>query len=142
MTVNIGDIILVEYRDFNNEAQLGMFFVYSKDNYYLSNLKSFSTLKICTKPLSYQIFLDSKYYKFLNHDSYINCGCQQRFHEKQVKQILGTVNSYTLEKVQVQLNQFNKDVNMQLDNAISHYRRLTKSYSVNQNNKYQNNSNK
>ena len=134
MHVNIGDIILAKYLDFNGTVEDGLFLVYSKDNYWLSKMRSFSALKVCTNPLSYQVPISKKQYPFLDHDSYINCSCQQRFKEVDPENVteftkiskLGSVNSYTLDKVRKQLRNFNKDVDEQLQTAIEQYNSIAK----------------
>lgn len=128
MSVNIGDIIVAKYIAFDGEIDTGYFLVYSKDNYWLSNTKSFSALKVCTNPLSYQVELKKERFPFLDHTSYINCSCQQRFSEGQVIAIKGVVNGFILDKVKKQLAHFNTDVDNQLDSAIQQYNRIA--YSI------------
>ena len=121
--VNIGDIVQIKYLDFDNNERVGMFLVYSKDSYWLSNLKSFSTIKVCTNPLSYQVELD---YKFLDHTSYANCSSFQRFRVDQVYKILGHISTKDLIKVRKQLKNFSKDVDKQLESAINLYTNIEK----------------
>lgn len=115
MRVNVGDIILAQYLDFNNEIKTGMFLVYFHDCDILSGSQSFNTLKVCTKPNLFQVKLDSNFFKFLTYDSYVSCTCQQRFHESQVLNILGRVTSRTMQTIETQLKQFNKEIDKQIE---------------------------
>lgn len=126
MAVNIGDVVLVDYLDFDNEMTTGLFLVYSVDNYWLSTLKSFSAIKICSKPQSFQVKLDQKQFKFLDHTSYANCICQHKFREDQIKSTLGVVNTFILNCIKKQLTNMNKDIDEQLDTTINHYNRVAR----------------
>lgn len=119
MRVNVGDIILCKYLDFNNNIKIGMFLVYFHDCVMIKGSQSFNTLKVCTRPSAFQVKLDASHLKFLQYDSYVSCNCQQRFHEDQVIQILGRVNSHHLNIIRTQLNNFNQRVCDQLVNDIN-----------------------
>lgn len=127
MPVNIGDVFIAEYIAFDGQLEKGYFLVYSKDNYWLSGTKTFSAIKICTNPLSYQVELKKEIFPFLDHTSYANCSCQQRFSENQVIKIKGMVNSFILDKIKKQLTNFNNDVCNQLDSAVLQYNRIAHS---------------
>lgn len=137
--VNVGDIIIAKYHTFNsdyspngdndNKPKYGLFFVYSVDNFWLTQLKCFSALKICTAPLSFQVAIQKSKYPFLKHDSYINCSCQQRFRLDQVIEVKGVADLNVLQCVKKQLENYNRDVDKQLENAISRYTMVNKTTS-------------
>lgn len=128
MTVNVGDVIYTKYRDFNDELQDGIFLVYSKDNYWLPNFRSFSAFKICTEPSFYQVKLDISVAPYMDHTSYINCGCTYRFREdnKYIK-VKGIVNIHILEQIRKQLANLNNDYDKQLDMAICRHKMIVAS---------------
>ena len=115
MKVNIGDIVEIKYYDFDGNKETGLFLVYAKDQ---NPLTSFNVIKVCTKPVSFQIFLPKSKFNFLDHDSYANCICQQKFRENQVCRRLGMVNTEILAKVRKQIQNISIKIDDQLEAEI------------------------
>lgn len=121
MSVNIGDIVRVDYCDFENlkkekpELTTGLFLVYSIDPH---QLKSFGALKVCSRATSFEVNLSKEKFPFLDHDSYINCIAQFKFHEDLVVHRLGMVDTTILAKVRKQLQNISIAVDDRLEAEI------------------------
>ena len=126
MSVNIGDIVRVDYCDFDDlrkaklegtkpELSTGLFLVYSIDSH---QLKSFGGLKVCSRATSFEVPLLKNKFPFLDHDSYINCICQFKFHEDLVVHRLGMVDTTVLAKVRKQLQNIGIDIDDKLEAEI------------------------
>lgn len=118
MRVNVGDVILVKYMNFDGEITLGLFVVcyheYS-DNPISTN---FTAIKVCTHSGCYQIKLLKFYLPFLDHDSFLNCNMQFRFREDQVLKICGRLTTYYNNKMLQQLLSYQKSMNEGLRKLI------------------------
>lgn len=131
----IGDIVLANYLTFKEEIKIGMFLIYALDKKSFSDpYQTFSVLKISTDAGSFQLRLDSKYYKFLNHDSFINANTSQKIGVTQIKQKLGSVNSYTMSIVKKQLKHCMHGIYDELDKFIAEDHESTLVYNINPNN--------
>ena len=118
MRVNVGDIVLIKYMNFDGEITLGLFAVNyheCKDHPISTN---FSAIKVCTKPGCFQVNLLKRYLPFLEHDSFLNCNMQFRFREDQVLKICGRLTTYYLNKMLQQVVSYQCSTNRQLQDLI------------------------
>lgn len=121
MRVNVGDFVLINYLDFNDEVSTGIFYVIYHECYDILGSQSFVGVKVSTKPSGFQVPINKEYLHFLNKNSYINCSSPHRFQEQQVIKILGRTNDYYLNRVIIQLNSFHKTIEKQLTDKVSSY---------------------
>lgn len=119
MRVNVGDFVLLKYLTFNNNVELGIFFIIYHECYDIPASQNFVALKVSTKPSGYQIKIDEGKLHFLNKESYINCSSPHRFQEQQVLQILGRSNDYYINRVLSQLDRFHHTIEDQLTSRMS-----------------------
>lgn len=132
--IKLGDIVLAEYLTFTKEIKIGIFLVYAIDHTLDGNVRTFSTFKLSTTPRSFQLKLDASYYRFLNHDSYINANSTQRLCVDQIQAVLGTANSHTMSLIKKQLKNYMRQVYDELDESIEKGLKATICYSTNPNN--------
>lgn len=99
MRVNVGDVVLCEYMDFEGEVRQGIFIIIYHDCIANPLSNNFTALKISSKPYLYQLKLEKKYLPFLDHDSWVNCNNLFRFREDKVQFIIGRLTNYYKNKV-------------------------------------------
>lgn len=119
MRVNVGDFVLLKYLTFNNNVELGIFFIIYHECYDIPASQNFVALKVSTKPSGYQIKIDEGKLHFLDKESYINCSSPHRFQEQQVIQILGRSNDYYINRVLSQLDRLYHTIEDQLTSRMS-----------------------
>ena len=115
MEANIGDIVQIKYSDFDGKETEGMFLIYGKDP---APLTSFYAVKVCTRSISFEVPILKSDFDFLDHDSFINCICQQKFRVDQIKHRWGMVNTTVLAKVRKQLQNISIKIDDQLESEI------------------------
>lgn len=109
MRVNVGDVILHDYLDFDGQIQTAMFVVCYHECFDTVVSGNFTAIKISTNKQCYQVHLLKEYLPFLNHDSFLNCNTMFRFREDGVQKIVGRLTPYYLNKMLQQTqNYFNK----------------------------------
>lgn len=118
MEVNIGDVVRIDYYNFDGVKSKGIYLVYSKDK---PPLKSIGVIKVCSKPTSFQVELPKEKFSFLDHTSYVNCICQQKFVEDQVIHRYGMVDTVILGKVRKQLQNVSIKIDDELEKTIKRY---------------------
>lgn len=118
MRVNVGDVILARYMDYNGVVKDGIFAVIYHECIDEITSTNFTALKVCTNERCYQVPLQTDYLPFLDHDSYINCNMQFRFCESQVLDVMGKLNSYYLHRISNQLVSYHNRVISQLEQTI------------------------
>jgi len=126
IVVNVGDVVYAKYLTSNGEEKLGYFIVISKDSFFVPSFSGYNALKISSNPAMYQIELDAKRFTFLQHTSYINCGHQQRLYPALIVKNLGVVSADILYRIGKQLENFNKDIDKQLDATMKYFNRITR----------------
>lgn len=99
MRVNVGDVLLINYMDFEEEIKTAMFVVCYHECYDNLTSGNFTAIKISSHPMCYQVKLLQEYLPFLTHDSYLNCNQMIRFREDQVQGIVGRLTPYYLNKM-------------------------------------------
>lgn len=124
ITANVGDVVYAKYLTYDGVEKIGYFLIISKDSFWLSNLCGYNALKISTDKAFYEIELGCERFGFLQHTSYINCGHQQRLYPSLLVKNCGVVGPDILCRVVKQLENFNKDVNKQLDTSIKYFNRI------------------
>ena len=129
--VNVGDIVVAQYLDFNNEIKKGMFLVYSVRYKGKDDLYDLSVLKISTHARHFQVKLSSNVFKFLHYDSYINCVDSQIISTSQVCSVLGMVSSKLMIVIKNQLKNAMRDSYEQIDDFINSNKLNNVSYSIN-----------
>ena len=112
--VNVGDVIVLKYRTFENKEAVGIFAVVYHEAEINKLSTCFSAIKISTESCLYQIKLSKEYVPFLKHDSYLNCNTQFKFIEDQVHKIIGRLNPFYLNKIIQQTRSYQKDMEKQL----------------------------
>lgn len=118
MRVNIGDVVLIKYRTFTDELVVGIFAVIYHETYDVVTSTNFTAIKLSTEDGCYQIKLEKKYLRFLDHDSYLNCNAQFKFREDQVLKLIGKLSPYYLNKVLQQTRNYQKKIEKQLVSSI------------------------
>lgn len=118
MRVNVGDIILTKYLDFDGEVQTAMFAVCYHECYDDVTSNNFTAIKISTNEQCYQIPLLKEYLTFLNHDSFLNCNMMFRFREDQVLKIVGRLTPYYLNKMLQQTGNYFKKMEKEITDVI------------------------
>lgn len=131
MTVNIGDVVRIDYYNFDGVKSKGIYLVYAKDP---PPLKSISVIKVCTRPVSFQVELPKERFPFLDHTSYANCICQQKFVEDQVIHCYGMVDTRALAAVRKQLQNVSIKIDEQLEKTIKRYNKIARAVNGYQNN--------
>jgi hypothetical protein len=124
IVVNVGDVVRARYLTYEGIEKIGYFLIISDDKYISHSLKGYNALKISSNGAFYEIELDSSRFTFLDHTSYINCGHQQRLYSKMITKNCGVVSADILCRVVKQLENFNKDINKQLDTTIKYFNRI------------------
>lgn len=92
--------------------------VYAKDK---PPLKSISVVKVCSRPVAFQVELPKERFPFLDHTSYANCICQQKFIESQVIHRYGMVDTLALAQVRKQLQNVSIKIDDELEKTIKRY---------------------
>lgn len=118
MRVNVGDVILAKYMNFDGEITLGLFTVCYHESGDNPSSSNFTAIKVCTKSGLYQIKLLKQYLPFLEHDSFLNCNMQFRFREDQVIRICGRLTPYYNNKMLQQIMSYQNTMNKQLQSLI------------------------
>lgn len=120
MRVNVGDFVVINYMTFSGEITKGIFYVvYHESNDVSKSSTAFSAVKVSSTSSGYQIPISSNVFKFLKHDSFINCSSMHRFMENDVLDILGRGNEYTLQRIMTQLNSYYKAIDKQLNSRLT-----------------------
>lgn len=104
MRVNVGDVVQLDYRDYDDTLQSNNMFVvvyHECDDYIGSD--NFTAIKISTNSRSFQVPLLKTNCSFLEHDSYVNCSHPASFRETQVKKIISTLSPYYMNKINQQM---------------------------------------
>lgn len=114
MRVNVGDVVLIKYRTYQDELVNGLFVVCYHESQNIRASEGFTAIKISSKSGCYQIALLKQATDFIDHDSYINCNMTMKFIEDQVIDIIGRVNKHILNSMILQLEQYHKDMQKQL----------------------------
>lgn len=120
MTVQIGDIITVNYTTFEGETAIGIFVVVYHEGYDKPSSNNITCVKISSHRYFYSVELDPVFVPCLDHLSYANCNQQFRFIEPQVVRILGRVNSYVLLSLRNQLYGYAKNIMRQLESKYTY----------------------
>lgn len=118
MRVNVGDIVVVDYRNLEDELVPGIFVVIYHESKVRRYTNTFNAIKVSTEERCFQIKLLKEYLPMLDHDSYLNCDMQFRFREDNVKSVLGRVTQYYLNKIVQQVNNYNQEVISQVKDMI------------------------
>lgn len=118
MRVNVGDIVLVKYMNFDGEITFGLFAICYHECRDKITSTNFTGIKVCTKPGCYQVNLLKQYLPFLEHDSYLNCNMQIRFREDQVIRICGHLTNYYCNKMFQQMLSYQDSMNRQLESLL------------------------
>lgn len=118
MRVNVGDIILAKYLDFDEEVQTAMFVVCYHECGDVRTSNNFTAIKVSSNPQCYQIPLKTEYLKFLKHDSFLNCNMMFRFREDQVIKIVGRFTPYYLNKLLQQTSNYFNRMRLQITEMI------------------------
>lgn len=121
MRVNVGDVILARYMDFEGQVETAMFVVAYHECYDVPISNNFTAIKISSKSYCYQIPLLKEYLTFLDHDSYLNCNMQFRFREEQVLRIVGRLTPYYLNKLLQQTNNYYEKMKKQITETIGEH---------------------
>lgn len=118
MRVNVGDVVLCEYRNFDGEVKQGIFIVVFHDSIDKPISNNFTALKISSKPYLYQLKLERNYLPFLDRDSWVNCNNVFRFREDKVIAIIGRLTVYYKNKVLQQMINYNNRMVESMRNSI------------------------
>ena len=118
MKVDVGDVVLIEFMDYQRVKTTGLFAVFYHESYDIPTSSSFRCIKISTESRSYQVPLQARFHAFLDHDSYLNCTSQFTFLESQVIKIIGRLSPYILDRIVYQLNHLNASTVRQLRTKI------------------------
>lgn len=118
MRVNVGDIVLAKYLDFDLDIQTAMFVVCYHESYDVRTSSNFTAIKISSNEGCYQIPLLKEYLPFLNHDSFLNCSTMFRFREDQVLKRVGELTPYYLNKMLQQTSNYYRRMSKQITEAI------------------------
>lgn len=126
MRVNVGNVVLVNIRNYKDEMQAAMFVVLKCDCDVpgLETSDRFTAVKISSNSGSFQVPLDSSKLKFLEHDSFINCDSIERFTNSQVYRIVGTISSYYMNRLLSQTSNYFISIQEQMINSIPENDRL------------------
>lgn len=106
MKVNVGDVVLAKYKNFDGEVVLSMFVVIYHERVDIPTSNKFTGAKISSTFSGYPIDLDRKYLRFLDHDCYLNSSTQLRFSEKEVIDVIGKINKHVMNKLIIQLTNY------------------------------------
>lgn len=118
MRVNVGDVVLAKYMNFDGEISFGLFAICYHECYDNPVSTNFTAIKVCTRSGCYQINLLKRSLPFLEHDSFLNCNMQFRFREDQVLKICGRLTPYYCNKMLQQVMNYNSAMNKQLQDLI------------------------
>lgn len=118
MRVNVGDIVLIKYRDFNDERVIGLFAVIYHDSLDDYNSDNFTAIKVSSNEQLYGLPLLKSYLPFLERDSYMNCNQFFRFREPSVVTIVGRLTPYYLNKALVQIKSHVIRIEKGIENII------------------------
>lgn len=106
-TADVGDIVLLPYRNFHGEETNALFLIIHHERYLDGdNNLNFTGVKISSKEYRYSIALSKKYVPALDHDSFININHQHRFTERQIIRILGHLNRPSMRIVLLQMKRY------------------------------------
>ena len=131
ISVNIGEIVIANYLDFEGEIRQGMFLVIGMNYTGVGDRYNLTTLKISTSARNYQVLLKSDFLKFLHYDSYVNCTDLQKISTTQVLSVAGKVNNYVMNLVKKQVKNSMRDYYTQMDDFLSEAHPYCESYKVN-----------
>lgn len=120
--VNVGDVVVARYLDFEGEIRLGMFLVFAMRPKATPEQCHLSVLKISTHARSFQVSLSSSVYRFLHYDSFVNCVDTHILSVSQVTQVLGNISMQTMMLVKKQLKNAMSSCYDQMDDFIMHGR--------------------
>lgn len=118
MRVDVGDVVLIDYKEFDGTESTGIYLVIYHESYDIRNSNLFCACKVSTNPSGFQVYLPQTQETYLNHDSYANCTTIHRFSEYQVKGVLGTMTKKSLGLVLNQINKFTKSMGVQLVSKV------------------------
>ena len=118
MRVNVGDIVIAKYMDFDGEIQTAMFAVCYHECYDIKASSNFTGIKISSSPRCYQVLLKKDYLSFLNHDSFLNCNALFRLREDNVLGIVGRFTPYYLNKMLQQTTHYFERMKQQMIQMI------------------------
>lgn len=103
MRVNIGDVVLARFHNFDDELVTAMFVVSYHECDDVKGSTNFEGLKISTHSRGFQIPLLQSSLPFLDHDSFLNCNRAFPLREDGVLEIVGRLNTYYLNKMLQQM---------------------------------------
>ncbi len=121
MRVNVGDIVLAVYRDFNQELKKAYFVVCYHECYDIPTSTNFTAIKISSEERGYGILLQPEYLPFLSHNSYLNCNIQFTFRESEVLKVMGHLTPYYLNKLLQQTKNYNNKMSKQITEMIGEH---------------------
>lgn len=102
--VNVGDVVLAEYRNFDDDLVKAMFVVFYHECDDIPGSSNFLGIKVASNPRGFQINILKDQLNHLDKDSYINCNRIFPLREDRVYKIIGSLNVYYMNKLFIQLN--------------------------------------
>lgn len=108
--MQIGDIVEIDFMNIEGKIENGIFVIIYLESADIPNSLNFTALKVSSREYCYQVLIKKEYVPYLEHDSYINCNQMFRFHFKQVKNLLGSVSPYYLNKIIQQTGNYFKSI--------------------------------
>ena len=123
MRVDIGDVVLLPFANFDGSMTTGLFLVLYHEAHDGDRASTnFTGVKISSHEYHYSIPLEKMFLSFLHHDSFVNCNQQHRFQESQVIRRIGMVNRPSMFAIASQIKNYHYKVSKQLDSFIGEYR--------------------
>lgn len=107
---NVGDVISINFRNFDNEIVTGMFLIIYKDACNSHLIDNFTAVKISSKKYTYSVTLSCEDVPFLKHTSYVNCNHQFRFREHEIKYKMGVIPKTIMKSIGEQIVRYNNKV--------------------------------
>lgn len=104
MRVNVGDVVLAKYRNFDDELVTAMFVVFYHECDDILGSTNFLGIKIASNPRGFQVSILQDQLNHLDKDSYINCNRIFPLREDKVEKIIGNLNVYYMNKLLQQVS--------------------------------------